>query len=212
MSLPIDASHRACNASARMRARGFTLIELVAVIVILGVLAVVAVPAFVDLRRDTYDTSGRAKAAALHAGIESARIRWRMTPNGGVAAQDLAGVGDGTWDFDDKGNLVGTSYAGSGDMTNTNCAEVVRAVIPGAPPVAIAGLEAFSPHGLAATYVAGVGCVFHVLDAAGATMPIPGDVYYLGYDPAGASGGARGRVWSRDRGPDGGMSFAPNAD
>jgi MSHA pilin protein MshA len=44
---------------------GFTLIELIVVIVILGILGAIAVPKFVDVAGDAYDASAKASAGAL---------------------------------------------------------------------------------------------------------------------------------------------------
>lgn len=195
MSLPIDASHRECNASARMRARGFTLIELVAVIVILGVLAVVALPTLLDLRTDARNASIRAQAHALHAGLENARTRWRMVPGGGAAVQDLAGVGDGTWDFDELGNLLGRSYAGSGALGNDNCREIWDAVLASHAPAAVSAPGALSPNAIRTYYQSGLGCMYVLLDETASHVGANGGNVYLGYDPLGEGTAQRGTVY-----------------
>ncbi|WP_315903079.1 type II secretion system protein [Shewanella phaeophyticola] len=50
------------------RPNGFTLIELVVVIIILGVLAVVAAPKFISLKSDAYASSMQGVAAAISSG------------------------------------------------------------------------------------------------------------------------------------------------
>ncbi len=96
----------------RERARGFTLIELVITISIVGILAAVAMARFVDLRTDAANGTAQAVAGAVSAGTAMNYAKL-VSGGGAVAVQNgtacatLAGFLDGGLD-------AGLSMAGAG--------------------------------------------------------------------------------------------------
>ena len=105
-----------------MRKSGFTMVELVFVIVVLGILAAVAVPRFAATRDDAHIAKGRSDVAAIRSGIITERQgrlfrgdnTFITSANmdagglfGGVMSYPIkAGTGNGKWAV----TTAGTTY------------------------------------------------------------------------------------------------------
>ena len=120
------------------RQRGFTLIELVVVIVILGVLAAIALPRFMNATNDAHVAAVKGTGGALAAGVALVRSQWELDrvrssdplDSDGNPNTDVVGFGAGNVDVNAAGWPVGISASGSAAA----CVEIWQGVLQGSAP------------------------------------------------------------------------------
>ena len=104
--------------------KGFTLIELVVVIVILGILAVTAAPKYMNLTDDALAAKVEANAGALRSGVQLANMKWRVLGSPAAISQrdniQLYGTdASGQIDINPEG-FPAQSYSGSDTVISTD--------------------------------------------------------------------------------------------
>lgn len=122
----------------RLNSKGFTMIELVVVIAILGVLAAVALPRFMDANKDAHRAAVAGTAGALGAGVALVRGQWEINKSKGVATNPVVGFGNDRVFVNSEGWPIGESAA-------VSCTAIWENVLQASAPTVAASSAAYVP-------------------------------------------------------------------
>lgn len=132
----------------RVAQKGFTILELVVVIAIIGILAAVAIPRFMDLSERAHDAVVEGTQTALASGISMAKAAWmsmgrQVALNNVVYTKGTEGTADGI-DTNAEGWAIGIDQAsGAGNAgvidNNKDCKDLFEHILDENAPPVVAG-------------------------------------------------------------------------
>jgi len=143
--------------------KGFTLIELVVVIVILGVLAATALPKFINLQSDSHASVVAGTGGAFKSAVSLSHIKWLAGGHSGpVDNPDLYGTVTSLMDMNSSGWPAQSylPFEANPQLNNTNdCMSVLRAILDESSPTVATNTTAdfqvtYSANTCTFTYVA----------------------------------------------------------
>lgn len=108
---------------------GFTLVELIVVIIILAILGAVALPKFMDVTEKAQISAVKGAGGGLGAGIALAHAQWVANGETSADTDGIAGFGQGDVVTNDAGWPTGTT------ASNDTCLEIWQGVMQGPPTI-----------------------------------------------------------------------------
>lgn len=134
---------RTNKATMNSKQGGFTLIELVIVVVLVGLLAVVAIPRFLNVTEDAEDATVEGVAGGFATGVGLVRAQWEIDarPADNDAANKSFVVVEGIrigLDGDTgypTGDLANDSSTQDDDITDDDCRSIFRLIMQSSPTI-----------------------------------------------------------------------------